>query len=104
MQAGVVKKFLPKKEYVAFMEKYSEYRGGWGIDGRLSKPITKVQKDSLRFYIFGDHNKVAEIAAKEMGIHVKPSSLANCSKVAALKLLYQNKDKIDIEELLKGGE
>ena len=68
----------------------------------MSQPLTKEQSDNLRNYLFNEDVYSIRTLAEERG-KTYGSYIHNAYK-GALKILYQNEDKLKLKELLGGGE
>jgi len=108
LQLKIVERFMSPEELETFKKNYEEHSGMWGARSRfvsLTKPLKKMEKKCLRVYFFADENIKVRDLAKSLGI--SHNSLGHRSRVGAIKILYQNRDKIDLKEILgieEGGE
>lgn len=105
LQRNVVKRFLSKKQFKKFIKEYDKNKHGgfYGRFGGLVRPLTKTQRESLLLYYFGDKEKSFKQVIADSSLKTPGSALSSACR-AALKILYQNKDKLNLEKLLKGGD
>ena len=108
LQTSIVEKFMSPEEFKKFKEKYAENSGMGGRPRRLTvlkEALTKTQRDALASYIYGPEGKTVSQLGRELG-------QSNCAmhysaRIAAMKVLYQNRKKINLKKILKveeGGE
>ena len=87
------------------MEGYqSNFKRGSGSSrsSLINRPITKIEKIILGGYLFRQSVSMREFGEK-VGMK-SSSSISFMAGHAALKLLYQNREKIGLEKFLMGKE
>jgi hypothetical protein len=102
LQFNILKRFMSEEEikdllsgYKANM-KHGYYKNRGEI---LSSPIDPIEKKILRKYLFETDKAIREIA-KEMEIKSEWGYISKAGR-AAMKVLYQNRDKLNLEKLLE---
>lgn len=109
LQAKVLERFMKPEELEALLKRYNENRGQTGIESRrrfLQKPILPHEMKALAKYLDTALLGEGGITAKELATMLGISKYSATPSIAliALRLLYQNKEKLNLEELTKGGE
>jgi hypothetical protein len=95
---------MTKEQLQAMLESYRANTQGGGNKNRfeyLDRPLLRTDKVLLHRYLF-DKEKTLREVAKEIGIH--HNFLVNKARTLSSRVLYQNRDKFNLEEILKGGE
>ena len=100
MQAAVLERMMTPEEYEGLVNRYMENRGNSGMHQRekfLKKPLSPSEKDTLaQYFEFAPARKLAET----LGARVSRDIIARI----ALRWIFQNKESLHLEELLKEGE
>lgn len=105
LQLKIVERFLSGKELEDFIKKYKGHKRGWGGSDRyagLGLPITEAQRKCLSLFLLDGEGKTMRELAEEEGVVV--GSIYNNAYRGAVKLLYQNREKLNLKKLLGGGE
>ena len=102
LQANILSKFMTPEEYEALIKRYNENRRGLGVELRertLKIPVLGSEKLALLKYL----NSANSIVVREILKNPDPNLINQVGKIA-VKFLYQNKELLNLDELLGGGE
>jgi hypothetical protein len=97
LQSKILKQVLTPGEYKKLIKDYRVISGKHFSRGSFESPLLIVEKKILRLYLYHPEKTIADIA-EEVG--VTPSSAISRVRGVAIKVLYQNRDKINLKEIL----
>lgn len=100
-QTKVLKKFMTEEEMNQFFGKYDSNRRAHGYHGSrkvsLAKPTNRLEREALKFYLFDD--RTLRKLSSDLG-YTDHSHFDVLARSAAMKILYQNREKFKLDELL----
>lgn len=104
LQTEILSRFMSKKEMDELVKKYrSSFKGGGGNRWEnFEAPLKRQEKEALK-YVYFDERPLSDI--NETLGRKRPDNVINQRAMrTATKILWQNRDKIDIKKILAGGE
>ncbi|OGZ32289.1 MAG: hypothetical protein A2V69_01115 [Candidatus Portnoybacteria bacterium RBG_13_40_8] len=102
LQFGILKRFMSDEDIKRLMEGYAVNSRRGLYENRqvgLGEPLNALERSVLKRYLFEEEKSIREICL-EVGVRSQWGFISKCGR-AALKIVYQNRDKVDLEELLK---
>ena len=104
VQVRILRRFMSEKDIEKMLTEYrSNFKGG--IKDRtilLNQPLKRNEKVALQRYFF-ETDKMEKDIAVELGMKAPGMVRAGASR-AAIKIVYQNQDKLNLKKILGGGE
>ena len=94
LQLDIIKRFMSEEQFNEFTKQYQSSRLAWRTSSRgdyLAIPLTEDEKNILKIYL---RDVDTPITALERELNLKQGHMNHIVQRAALKCLYQNKDKI----------
>ena len=101
LQSKVLKRWLSKREYEKLVEGYKVHRMTGNRKLILKASLTFVQRRALHGYLYQLDENLNKLVEK-LGVK-SVSAIHQSAGRAALKVLYQVKDEINLEDRLKRG-